>query len=50
MFRKKFRSYVKNIYLRTPNNFLKGSGKNPHYKTLKEMGVENYHKIFEEDS
>lgn len=46
---KKFRSYVRNMYLGISNNFLKGSGKNPHYKTLKEMGVTDYHKIFEED-
>lgn len=47
---KKYKTYVKNVYLNIPNNYLKsGNDKQPHYIRLKDMGVENYSSIFEEE-
>lgn len=47
---KKYKSYVKNVYLGIPNNYIKsGSDKQPHYLRLKDMGVDDYGSIFEEE-
>lgn len=47
---KKYMSYVRNIYLGKPNNYLKsGSAETPHYKKLNEMGVTDYKSIFKSE-
>ena len=43
-----YRGYVKNLYLGKKNNYImSGNKKCPSFKTLKEIGIENYSEIFE---
>jgi hypothetical protein len=47
---KEFRSYCRELYLGKTINVIKsGNGKQPKYKKLKDMGVEDYYKIFTEE-
>jgi len=47
---KKYRGFVRNMYLGKESNYLKrGSAKTPHYLKLTEMGVTDYKSIFKED-
>ena len=46
-----YNGYVKAIYLGRENNYIKTNGKDPHYKTMKEMGYTGeYSAIFSGDS
>ena len=46
-----YNGYVKAIYLGREFNYIKTSGKDPHYKTMKEMGYTGeYSAIFSGDS